>query len=101
MPREAGEPTAENRPVPVWLMVLLFALLYWGMVFFNQYGGWFDAEVYAPYASLTDLQAFQPRGGGFSANTSGPFMRTIAGCAMAPMARASPAKPRPTWGPTG
>ena len=37
------------------------------MVFFDQYGGWFDAEVYAPYASLANLQAFQPRGGGFSA----------------------------------
>jgi len=67
MPRETGEPTAENRPVPVWLMVLLFALLYWGMVFFDRSSGWFDAEVYAPYASLADLQAFQPRGGGFSA----------------------------------
>jgi mono/diheme cytochrome c family protein len=67
MPRETAEPSAEQTPVPVWLMVLLFALLYWGMVFFDRYSGWFDAEVYAPYTSLADLQAFEPRGGGFSA----------------------------------
>jgi mono/diheme cytochrome c family protein len=64
MPPEAAEPSAGNLPVPVWLMVLLFVLLYAGMVFFDRFSGWFNAEVYMPYASLSDLQAFQPRGGG-------------------------------------
>jgi len=66
MPPETAELGAGNMPVPVWLMVLLFVLLYAGMVFFDRYSGWFDAEVYMPYASLADLQAFQPRGGGSS-----------------------------------
>ncbi len=64
MPPEPAEPRAGNLPVPVWLMVLLFVLLYGGMVFFDRYSGWFDAEVYMPYTSLADLQAYQPRGGG-------------------------------------
>ena len=64
VPPEAAEPSAANLPVPVWLMVVFFMLLYGAMVFFDRFSGWFDAEVYMPYTSLTDLQAYQPRGGG-------------------------------------
>ncbi len=59
-----GEPKAGRAVVPVWLMFLLMALLYWGMVYFDQHGAWFDAAVYAPYRSLAELQTFQPATGG-------------------------------------
>ena len=39
MPPENAEPGAGNMPVPVWLMVLLFVLLYGAMVFFDRYSG--------------------------------------------------------------
>ncbi len=64
VPSEAAEPRAGDSPVPVALLVLLFLLLYLGMVYFDHHSGWFSAEVYSPYASLADLQAYQPRGSG-------------------------------------
>ena len=59
-----AEPQAGRMPVPVWLIVLLFLLLYWGMIFFDQHSGWFDAQVYAPYRSGAELALYQPPTGG-------------------------------------
>ncbi|HEY5909592.1 MAG TPA: cytochrome c [Verrucomicrobiae bacterium] len=58
---EAGdELQAERRPVPVWLILFLFVLLYWGMVWFDERGGWFAPQVYAPYRSLVEVETYQP-----------------------------------------
>jgi mono/diheme cytochrome c family protein len=56
----SAEPQAGRRPVPIWLMFLLFPLLYWGMVYFDQHGGWFDKQVYGPYRSTEELFTMQP-----------------------------------------
>jgi mono/diheme cytochrome c family protein len=61
---EAAEPRAGGSAVPVWIIVLLFLLLYWGMVYFDQHSGWFSTEVYAPYRSTAELVMFQPPAGG-------------------------------------
>lgn len=61
---EAGEPKASRSPVPVALFVLLFALLFLGMYYFDRHGGWFEPAVYTPYVSLKDLQMYQPATGG-------------------------------------
>jgi mono/diheme cytochrome c family protein len=61
---DAAQPKEGTRPVPVWLLVLLFLLLYWAMVYFDQRGAWFNEEVYAPYHSLDEVVAFQPPSGG-------------------------------------
>src|ERR1035437_5551184 len=58
------EPQAGRTAVPVWLIVLLFLLLYWGMVYFDQHSGWFDAQVYTPYRSAAELALYQPPSGG-------------------------------------
>ncbi len=58
------EPRDRRAPVPVWVFVLLFGLLFWGMYYFDQHGGWFEAQVYPPYRSLADLQLYQPATGG-------------------------------------
>ena len=79
MPPETAEPGAGQMPVPVWLMVLFFVLLYAGMVFFDRYSGWFDAQIYMPYASQADVQAFQPRGGGPSAERGRAVYENICG----------------------
>ncbi|HOX57507.1 MAG TPA: cytochrome c [Verrucomicrobiota bacterium] len=63
-PTEAAEPRAGNVAVPVWLLVLLSVLLYWGMVYFDQHSGWFNPQVYAPYRSLEELVLYQPPSGG-------------------------------------
>ena len=59
----AAEPKAGGKAVPIWLIVLLFVLGYWGMVFFDQHGGWFSSDVYIPYRSVAEVQTFQPVAG--------------------------------------
>jgi mono/diheme cytochrome c family protein len=64
MTAEAAEPRASGRAVPVWIIILLFLLLYWGMVYFDQHSGWFNAQVYTPYQSAAELALYQPPTGG-------------------------------------
>lgn len=61
----SAEPKAGERTVPVWLFVVLFVLLYYGMVYFDERGGWFNNQVYAPYRTYAQLEEYQPK-------TSGP-----------------------------
>jgi|SRR5882672_11681014 len=56
----ASEPKAMRRDVPVWLLILLLLLIYWAMLYFDQHGGWFSQEVYAPYHSVGELAIWQP-----------------------------------------
>lgn len=58
------EPTVGSAPAPVWLFVLLGLLAFWGMLYLDQQGGGFQAEVYRPHASLAELQAMIPRSEG-------------------------------------
>jgi mono/diheme cytochrome c family protein len=60
---EAAEPKAGQVAVPIWLIVLLFVILYAGMVYFDRNSGWFSEQVYAPYRSFQELEAFQPVSG--------------------------------------
>jgi mono/diheme cytochrome c family protein len=56
--------SARNDPtVPIWLIVVLFLLVYWGAVYFDEHGGWFDSQVYTPYVSAEQLKTFQVSGG--------------------------------------
>jgi mono/diheme cytochrome c family protein len=55
-----AEPQAGRTAVPVWLIVLLFLILYWGMVYFDRNGGWFNEQVYAPYRSFQEVETWQP-----------------------------------------
>jgi len=60
---ESPEPKARPVAVPVWLIVLLFLLLYGGMVYFDRCSGWFAEQVYTPYQSVQELEAMQPASG--------------------------------------
>ena len=60
VPADAPEPRAARRPVPVWLFILLFLLLYWAMVYFDQRSAWFDQNVYIPFQSSQELANYQP-----------------------------------------
>ncbi len=63
----AAQPGAERRPVPVWLFVLLFILLYWGFIYFDQRSAWGNEHVYVPYRSYAELEKFQPAAAGGNA----------------------------------
>ncbi len=60
---EADEMEPKKDVVPVWLIVLMVMLLYWGAVYFDRQGGWFSPQVYAPYRNLEEVRAYQPGGG--------------------------------------
>lgn len=59
-----SEPTSTLAAVPVWLIVMALVLVYWGAVYFDKHGGWFNAKVYGPYRSLQEVQDMQPISGG-------------------------------------
>jgi mono/diheme cytochrome c family protein len=47
----------------MWIIVLTLVLLFLGGIYFDRHSGWFDAKVYAPYASAETLDAYQPQSG--------------------------------------
>jgi mono/diheme cytochrome c family protein len=57
------EPTSSRTVMPVWLIVLTLTLLFLGMVYFDHHSGWFNSQVYAPYASAAELDSYQPKSG--------------------------------------
>ena len=57
---EEREPIAGFATVPIWLIVLLGVLGYWGQLHLDKFGGEFDARVYGPFASFKDLQKANP-----------------------------------------
>jgi mono/diheme cytochrome c family protein len=59
----APDSDAKDTAVPIWLIIVLFLLLYWGAVYFDEHGGLFDPQVYTPYVSAEQLKAFQVGGG--------------------------------------
>jgi mono/diheme cytochrome c family protein len=63
-PNAAAPNGVSSRPVPMWLLMVTLLLLFAGMVWFDQASGWFDPKVYGPFASLADVERFQPRARG-------------------------------------
>ena len=61
---EAAEPKAGRVASPVWLFVLLFVAIYWGLIYFDEQSGWFNPQVYTPYHSYAQVQECQPATGG-------------------------------------
>jgi mono/diheme cytochrome c family protein len=59
-PVERDEPVAGPSAVPIWLILLLGLLLYWGMDYVNDHGGWFNAQVYEPFRSYEEVAQCQP-----------------------------------------
>jgi mono/diheme cytochrome c family protein len=77
-------PQSKGAPVPMWLIILLFLLLYWGAVYFDANGGWFNPEVYGPYVSVAELEPYQPKGeGGLSAQGRMVYGKTCVACHQA------------------
>jgi mono/diheme cytochrome c family protein len=57
----AGKP--QGSTVPVWIFALTLMFLYIGGIYFDRNSGWFNAEVYAPYQTTEQLEAYQPKSG--------------------------------------
>ena len=66
-----SEPTVTRSAAPMWIIVVTLTLLFFGGLFLDSHGGWFDAKVYAPYNSAEKLEAFQPKSGAAAAAAQG------------------------------
>ena len=84
IPPEAAEPQAGSQAVPVWLLVSILVLVYWGLVYFDQNGGWFSRQVYGPYHSVEEVGGWWPpdEGGAFLAKGQLLFKNNCAICHM-------------------
>lgn len=60
-PADVRQSRTTDPVVPIWLIVLLFVLLYWGALYFDKFGGWFSPEVYPPYKTYAELESYQPK----------------------------------------
>jgi mono/diheme cytochrome c family protein len=81
---EAAEPKAGLQAVPIWLLVSVLVMIYWGMVYFDQNGGWFSQQVYAPYNSVEEVGGWWPtdEGGAVLAKGQLLFKNNCAVCHM-------------------
>lgn len=60
--RNEAEPKAGAAAMPIWLIVALLVIFFYGGLSFDDRGGWFSPQVYAPYQSTAQLALFQPTG---------------------------------------
>jgi mono/diheme cytochrome c family protein len=80
----SSQPQSKDEPVPMWLIILLFLLLYCGAVYFDATGGWFDPKVYGPYVSVAELEPYQPKGeGGLAAQGRVVYGKSCVACHQA------------------
>jgi mono/diheme cytochrome c family protein len=70
-PPSNAEPTAVRSHLPMWILVLTLVLLYVGGIYFDRHSGWFDKQVYAPYATAAMLDSYQPKSGAAAAAAQG------------------------------
>jgi mono/diheme cytochrome c family protein len=56
-----GEPAVSRNSVPVLLIALLGALVYWGNMHIVEHGGELDARVQGPYRNFKEIDDLQPK----------------------------------------
>ena len=45
--------------------------MFFGAIYFDRHSGWFDKQVYGPYASASQLEEYQPKSGAAAAAAQG------------------------------
>src|SRR5580765_7085765 len=55
--------TSTPLTVPMWIIALALMLIFLGGVYFDHHSGWFNANVYGPYANAEQLDLYQPKSG--------------------------------------
>ena len=53
------------------MIILTLVLMFLGAVYFDRHSGWFDKQVYGPYASASQLEEYQPKSGAAAAAAQG------------------------------
>ncbi len=65
------EPAATRSTIPIWIITVTLVLLFLGAIYFDHHSGWFNRQVYRPYASAGQLAADQPKSGAAAATAHG------------------------------
>jgi mono/diheme cytochrome c family protein len=96
---ETSEPTVTRSAAPMWIIVVTLTLLFFGGLFLDSHGGWFDAKVYAPYTSAEKLEAFQPKSGAAAAAAQGKRVyEAVCGICHGPDGNGKPGQAPPLAG---
>src|SRR5436305_7938935 len=61
--RSDTEPTVGYSSVPLWLIVLLGLVFYWGLMYIDRNGGGFNAQVYPAFENYAQVDDAQPKSG--------------------------------------
>jgi len=59
--QDEPEPTVDLSPVPIWLIIVFGALVYWCGLYLDGHAGGFSKEVYAPYHDLDQVAMANPQ----------------------------------------
>jgi mono/diheme cytochrome c family protein len=95
---DAPEQKAASQPVPVWMLVLLLLLVFWGMAYFDQHSGWADSHVYMPYRSMQELTLYQPATGGGNLALGKQYYDNVCGLCHNPDGAGKPGQAPPFVG---
>lgn len=94
-----AEPTVTRSAAPMWIIVVTLTLLFFGGLFLDSHGGWFDAKVYTPYKSVEELEAFQPKSSEASALALGRSKyEAVCGICHGPDGKGKPGQAPPLAG---
>ncbi|MGA2747724.1 MAG: c-type cytochrome [Verrucomicrobiota bacterium] len=80
--QNGGEPSAGFSEIPLWLIMVFGGLFYWSQLYLDGHAGGFSPKVYAPYDSLDEVIAANPKGAGDEMRILGRsvFEKTCAAC---------------------
>ena len=57
------EPAAVRSTVPTWIFVFMLLVAFGGFIYYDHYSGWFSPQVYRPYGTAEEVDAYQPKSG--------------------------------------
>jgi len=66
-----AEPGAAGSGLLMGMIILTLLLMFLGAVYFDRHSGWFNKQVYGPYASTSQLEEYQPKSGAAAAAAHG------------------------------
>ena len=70
-PLSDSQPGADRTTLPMWIIVLTLVLACVGGLYFDRHSGWFQPQVYSPFASVDQLDMYQPKSGAAAAMARG------------------------------
>lgn len=79
---ESAEPKSGSAQAPIWLIIVLGGLFYWGQIYLDENAGGFNRDVYGSYRSFKEVEAANPKDENalFIARGQALYSQACAGC---------------------